>query len=194
MALRGEQRLTTITSDEALISHAIVENDTQAFDRLVQRYHSRVRGWLRYLCRDAAVADDLAQETFFKAWRRLSSFKGNGSFEAWLFTIARNEFLQQHRKSGREAGHLEQLELQASPGAGADDESKYQGESTDANRFLGILGNGEREVMILVYGLGLSHSEASDVSGLPLGTVKSHVRRSVTKIRDRFGLEAFGNG
>ena len=47
--------------------------------------------------------------------------------------------------------------------------------------------------MILVYGIGLSHGEASDVSGLPLGTVKSHVRRSVLKIREQFGLKDFGN-
>ena len=180
-------------ADELLISRAIVDHDTQAFDELVHRYQSRVRGWLRHLARDSALADDLAQETFLRAWRKLSTYKAKGSFEAWLLKIARNEFLQNSRKSGRETGHLERLESEVRTDSGTAESHEYQGEDSDADRFLEILGHDERDIMILVYGIGLSHGEASDVSGLPLGTVKSHVRRSVLKIREQFGLKVFGN-
>ena len=181
-------------ADEHLVSRALVDRDTQAFGELVRRYQSRVRGWLRHLARDAVLADDLAQETFIRAWKKLSAFKGKGSFEAWLLGIARNEFLQHRRKAGREVNRMERLESQTRTALDSGAAQAYQGESSDAHRFLDILGPDERDIMILVYGIGLSHSEASEVSGLPLGTVKSHVRRSVSRIRERFGLEGFGNG
>lgn len=180
-------------ADELLISKAIVDHDTQAFDELVHRYQSRVRGWLRHLAGDSALADDLAQDTFLRAWRKLSTYKAKGSFEAWLLTIARNEFLQNTRKSGRESGRLERLESEVQTDTEAGKSHEYHGEDSDADRFLKILGRDEREIMILVYGIGLSHGEASEISGLPLGTVKSHVRRSVLKIREQFGLEDFGS-
>lgn len=180
-------------ADELLISRAIVDHDTQAFDELVQRYQSRVRGWLRHLARDASLADDLAQETFLSAWRKLSTYKAKGSFEAWLLTIARNEFLQNRRKSGRETDHLQRVESEGKTDTDTSEAQLYHGEASDIDRFLEILGHDERDIMILVYGFGLSHSEASDVSALPLGTVKSHVRRSIVKIREQFGLKGFGN-
>ncbi len=178
-----------VEADELLISRAIADNDTRAFGELVQRYQSRVRGWLRHLARDEALADDLAQDAFIRAWQKLSTFKGAGSFEAWLLGIARNEFLQSCRKSGREARHLDRLAAETKTEADLGATPGLQGESADADRFLEILSQDEREVMILVFAIGLSHSEASDVSGLPLGTVKSHIRRGVSKIREKFGLE-----
>lgn len=179
-------------SDQALIARAIIDNDTKAFNELVQRHQSRVRGWLRHLAGDVALADDLAQETFLKAWRKLASYKSTGSFEGWLLRIARNEFLQSKRKSGRETNRLERLETEARIGMDHHTPA-HHGESTDTDRFLEVLGADERNVMILVYGIGLSHAEASNVTELPLGTVKSHIRRSVLKIREQFGLEEFTN-
>lgn len=180
-------------ADEILISRAIVDNDTQAFDVLVQRHQSRVRGWLRHLSKDALLADDLAQETFLLAWRKLPSYKAKGSFEAWLLTIARNQFLQNVRKTGRESDHLDRYESEASITADSGGPRHNEGANSDAEKLLAVLNHEERDVMILVYGMGYSHSEASVVADLPLGTVKSHVRRSVVKIREHFGLKGFGN-
>ncbi len=180
-------------SDEILVSRAIVGNDTQAFGELVHRHQSRVRGWLRHLARDSALADDLAQETFIRAWQKLATFKGEGSFEAWLLTIARNQFLQNIRKSGRESKHIERLESEVQLVAETSAANELHGENPDAERYLEILGQDERDIMILVYGIGLSHAEASDVTGLALGTVKSHARRSEMKIREQFGLKGFGH-
>ena len=181
------------TADELLISRAIADNDTKAFNELVQRHQSRVRGWLRHLAGDAALADDLAQDTFLKAWRKLATYNATGSFEGWLLRIARNEFLQSRRKSGREAGHLERLESEVQSDSDSSELPKHHGEGSDSDRFLEILGPDERDIMILVYGIGLSHAEASHVSGLALGTVKSHVRRSVLKIREQFDLDGLNN-
>lgn len=177
--------------NEELISRALVLQDAAAFDELVVRNQSRVRGWLRHLAGDAALADDLAQETFLRAWRKLGTFKATGSFEAWLLTIARNEFLQHVRKSGREAHRMDELrhatetDETANGGAGLSSEA----EQHDLNRVLRMLKPEERDLMILVYGLGLTHSEASEVSGMPVGTVKSHVRRGAARVRERVHFE-----
>lgn len=68
-------------TDAELIARALVTDDRAAFGLLVQRHHSAVRQFLRHLTRgDAALADDLAQETFVQAWRSLARFHGGSAF------------------------------------------------------------------------------------------------------------------
>lgn len=174
-------------SNEELISRALILKDAQAFDQLVLRNQSRVRSWLRHLAHgDAALADDLAQETFLRAWRKLGTFKASGSFEAWLLTIARNEFLQHVRKSGREANRIDELRQTVETDRAADEHMASSGvEQHDMGRVLRMLKPEERDLMILVYGIGLTHSEASEVSGMPVGTVKSHIRRGAARVREQ---------
>ena len=178
-------------SNEELISRALILKDAQAFDQLVLRNQSRVRSWLRHLAKgDAALADDLAQETFLRAWRKLGTFKASGSFEAWLLTIARNEFLQHVRKSGREANRIDELRQSVETDRAADGHMTSTGvEQHDMGRVLRMLKPEERDLMILVYGIGLTHTEASEVSGMPVGTVKSHIRRGAARVREQASHE-----
>ena len=86
--------------EHSLIVRARSGTDNQAFGRLVAIYQSPIRGFLRRLAAgDEALADDLAQDTFLTAYRRISSFRGEGSFQGWLFRIAYTSFLQHRRKS-----------------------------------------------------------------------------------------------
>ena len=79
-------------SDQALITRVTVFGNRRAFDTLVSRHQSPLRRFLQNLTGgDSALSDDLAQETFIKAWTQLASFKNKSSFETWLFRIA---FLQ----------------------------------------------------------------------------------------------------
>ncbi|CAN5215702.1 RNA polymerase sigma factor [soil metagenome] len=179
--------------DAELIARSLIYRDTAAFDELVKRHQSGVRGWLRHFSDDVGIADDIAQDTFLRAWRKLDTYKASGCFFAWLLTIARNEFLQHHRKSGREEKRRQALAAGKAPVNGPANSSVVEARH-DVERFLAVLKPDERDAMLLVYGFGLSHSEASDVSGLPLGTVKSHVRRGATKIRQHFGLKVDERG
>lgn len=88
-----------MSSDEELVARAVAARDQAAFGELVRRHQSRVRNWLRQLTRNAATADDIAQEAFIKAWNKLDSFSGQGRFAAWLMKIAYTEFLMSDRKS-----------------------------------------------------------------------------------------------
>ncbi len=138
-----------------------------------------VRAQLRRLVKgDAASADDLAQETFLLAWRKLHQFRGEASFGTWLYRIAYSCFLQATRRRQRPA--------EASVGDANEPPRSVSGSVAlrlDMERALESLSDPEQAVLLHVAQLGLSHEEAAYVLSLPLGTVKSHARRGKDKLR-----------
>ena len=97
-------------ADSDLIARVLANDDRNAFGELVRRYQSDVRQFLRRLTRDdAARADDLAQETFVKAYRSLRQFHGDAKFSSWLYRIAHRSFLNDLRK--RRESQILQLAL-----------------------------------------------------------------------------------
>ena len=168
-------------SDEELVARVVAAGDSTAFETLVRRHQSKVRNWLRQLTRDPARADDLAQDTFIRAWQRLRTFEGRGKFASWVMKIAFNSFLQARRRPdyGTTVALTEREEEVVVPFT----------EAPDVDKMLAVLGTDERHVMILCYAHGMSHGDVSEVLDLPLGTVKSHAQRAKTKIRERFGIE-----
>jgi len=171
-------------TDEELVARTVAGRDQAAFGELVRRHQSTVRNWLRQLARNPATAEDLAQETFIKAWNKLDTFGGQGRFAAWLMKIAYTEFLMSHRKAKGEQRLAAALE--AATEASVHDPSGEESAAADLERMLAILSEEERTMMVLCYAVGLSHSEASEVTGIPVGTVKSHISRGKEKIGQRF--------
>ena len=175
-------------SDEALVASVVTAKDAAAFEALVRRHQSKVRNWLRQLTRDSARADDLAQETFIRAWERAHTFTGRGKFASWLLKIAYNSYLQSLRGDARRARLVAKAasaaEGEAAPGRGD--------EWPDVAKMLDVLSADEQRVLVLCYAHGLSHSEIASVIDMPIGTVKSHLQRAKTKIRDRFALDPTG--
>jgi RNA polymerase sigma-70 factor (ECF subfamily) len=176
-------------TDEALAAEAAACRDEAAFAELLRRHQGRVRGYLAKVSGNHALADDLAQDTFIRAWDRLASYRGSGHFSAWLMKIAHNEFLQSLRRSQRDRRLSERLAdgtageaSPASPGAQPD------AGVTDLPRLLSVLSEEERAVMVLSYAYGYSHAEIVEVTGLPLGTVKSHIHRGRARVRAAFEI------
>jgi RNA polymerase sigma-70 factor (ECF subfamily) len=182
-------------TDQALVADAVVCRDQAAFGELVRRHQGRVRGYLGRVARDPALADDLAQETFIRAWDRLAGFRGTGNFAAWLMKIAHNEFLQSLRRSARDRRLTERYEQeQSDPELPSTQGGRQDARVTDLPRFLSILSEEERAVLLLSYAYGYSHSEIVTVTGLPLGTVKSHIQRGRARVQERFGLREGADG
>ena len=147
------------------------------FERQVREHQSRVRAFLRRLTRgDAALADDLAQETFLEAHRKLDQYRGEGSFASWLCGIAWSRFLMERRKRKEEP--LAEIDEQASADPRLSSEAKL-----DLERAMARLSAEERAALTLCYALGHSHGEAAAILSLPLGTVKSHVLRGREKLK-----------
>jgi RNA polymerase sigma-70 factor (ECF subfamily) len=173
--------------DHELVARAVAQHDSAAFGELVRRHQSQVRNFLRKLTRDFVLADDLAQDAFLHAWDKLHTYSGKGTFIGWLLKVAYTTFLQSKRKSSRYGEILEEV--------GHDTEVRgnqrtVQSEDiTDLDKFLAVLTEEERAVMILSYACGLSHREIGDAANLPIGTVKSVIFRGKEKIRESFDIE-----
>lgn len=179
-------------SDNELVAQVVAQQDTRAFGELVRRHQSQVRNFLRKLSRDYVLADDLAQDAFLHAWDKLHTFTGQGSFIGWLLKVAYTTFLQSKRKSRR------YVEILAEVGDDADTRgSRYTEDSdeiSDLDKFLAVLTEEERAVMILSYACGLSHREIGDAANMPIGTVKSIIFRGKEKVRESFGIEDHNYG
>jgi len=174
-------------TDEALAREA-KRGSSRAFESLVRRNQSLVRGFLRRLCSgDAALADDLAQETFVMAWRRIGSFEAKGAFKGWLCRIAYTQFLQ-NRRSAKASTRREEA-VMAEAQTVHDDRGAAEAR-LDLDRVLAVLSPEQRAAVALCYGEGMSHAEAAEALGLPLGTVKSHVVRGRAKVLAEFGEAA----
>lgn len=138
-----------------------------------------VRAQLRRLLHgNNAEADDLAQETFLLAWRKLHQFRGEARFSTWLYRIAYSCFLQDRRKRSAAAEDID---------AGTLDQRTTPHDATemrlDVDRAMRRLSAPEQTVLLHVVQLGLSDNEAAYVLAMPLGTVKSHARRGKDKLR-----------
>ena len=150
-----------------------------AFGELVRRHGSAVRALLRRMGADPALADDLAQDAFLAAFERVAEFRGEGSFVAWVRRIAARLYVKRWRRASRtEVLADSENETAGEGGAGAE-------ALLDLDEALRGLPKAERMCVSLCYGAGFSHAEAAEVLNAPLGTVKSHVKRGLDRLRVR---------
>jgi RNA polymerase sigma factor (sigma-70 family) len=166
-------------TDADLVARVLVDDDQHAFGELVRRHQSPVRGLLRQLTRtDAALADDLAQQTFLRAYKNIRSFRGEARFSTWLYRIAYNCFREDARRRKELVGiDEEQLQTQHDPQI-ADPALRH-----DLMHALSSLPLNERSAILLCCQNGLSHDEAARVLDIPLGTVKTNVLRGREKLK-----------
>jgi len=165
--------------DVELCSYAAA-GEGRAFGELARRHGSAVRYLLRRMGAQPAEADDVAQDAFLTAFQRIAEFRGEGTFAAWLKRIAARQYLRRLQKERR----LSELAQE-----GGEDEGEVSAGDADhridLDEAMKVLSKAERMCVSLCFGAGLSHSEAAEALNLPLGTVKSHVKRGLEKLRAR---------
>ena len=163
-------------SDIALVTQVAVFHNKRAFDTLVRKYQSPVRRFfLNQTLGDEQLSDDLAQETFIKAYTNITKFRGISSFSTWLFRIAYNVHYDYRRKKS--------LECRVDSGEFA----TYTLNSTlkmDIYNALSLLKNEERTCITLQLIDGYPIDKISEITGIPENTVKSHLRRGKEKLTD----------
>lgn len=155
--------------------------DRRAFGELVRRHGSAVRGLLRRMGADHSLADDIAQDAFLAAFEQIAEFRGEGAFQGWVKRIAARLYVKRWRRDSRVDVMAEPPEQDAdlvSDASGAADR-------IDLDEALRSLSPVERLCVSLCYGGGLSHAEAALALNTPLGTIKSHVKRGLDKLRLR---------
>lgn len=164
-----------------LIARCALGDDRRAFGTLVEAYQGEIRRFfLNLTFGDAALSDDLAQETFIKAYTSIRSFKGLSKFSTWLYRIAYNEFYSYSRKR-----HEERLDEDNKKEYGNDAIDSYEHDTNvklDINTAMQKLNETERSIVTLYYLQDISIKRITEITGLPEGTIKSHLSRARTKM------------
>ncbi len=163
-------------SDSDRLAESAAKGDVAAFAELVRSHQGKLRAFLRRMARgDFALADDLAQETFLEAYRKIEQFRAEGTFASWLFQIGYSRYLMHARKhklepldDAREPSHETEAALHA---------------KLDLETAMAKLQPAKRAALTLCFAQGYSHEDAAKIMGIPLGTLKSHVARGREEVR-----------
>ena len=162
-------------SDLELVARVLDRDDRRAFAELVQRHQASVRGLLRRLTAgDAALSDDLAQQVFLTAWRKLATWRGGSRLSTWLYRIAWNAWASQARRAPP---------VEPPPPEPARPTDDAVLDHRDLTRALAHLRPEERTALAVTYGQELTHQEAAELLGCPLGTLKTNLLRGKEKLR-----------
>ncbi|MDD3038418.1 sigma-70 family RNA polymerase sigma factor [Bacteroides sp.] len=165
-------------NDLSLVAQVLVLKNTKAFDQLVQKYQSPIRRFFLHLtCGDRELSDDLAQDTFIKAYTNLASFRNLSNFSTWLYRIAYNVFYD-YIRSRKETADLETREIDAMNCT----EQENIGQKMDIYRSLKVLKAVERTCITLFFMEDISIDKIAGIMGIPAGTVKSHLSRGKEKL------------
>ena len=164
-------------SPEAILAGLARTGDRDAFAELVKRRQAWIRNLMRRCCNDATLADDLAQQVFMQAWKNIPQLQRVSRFGAWLKRTAINVWLQYLRKSDPLKHADASVDTRPAPqDAGST--------AIDLNRALATLSDHVRLCIVLSYHEQMTHGEIADLTGMPLGTVKSHIRRGTQRLQE----------
>ena len=158
--------------------------DKEAFAELFDYFAPRVKAYLRRLNLDDSAAEDLAQEVMIVLWHKAHLFDpAKSSLGTWLFRVARNRRIDVIRRD--KSGLLDPDEpmLQPSGEEPADEQMDAEQRDERVRSAMASLPEEQIELVRLAFFLGLSHSQISDKTGLPLGTVKSRIRLAFGRLR-----------
>jgi RNA polymerase sigma-70 factor (ECF subfamily) len=157
--------------------------DPSAFRALYDAHVGRVHALCLRLAGDGALAEELTQDVFVRAWDQLGTFRGESTFSTWLHRVAVNEVMGRFRSRGRRGRHesAEDLELlDPPPGSGAE-----AGRSMDLDQAIAGLPDGARRVFVLHDVEGYQHEEIAQMTGIAAGTSKAQLHRARRLLRER---------
>lgn len=162
---------------EVLIASLAASGDRHAFAELVRRRQVWVRSLLRRCSGDANLADDLSQQVFLRAWRKISQLREAEKFGSWLKQMTINEWLQYIRKNDALRGAKGEEEITMSQ----EDKTSI---GMDLDRAMALLPGAVSLCIALSYHERMTHEEIAKLTGIQVGTVKSHVRRGSARLRE----------
>jgi RNA polymerase sigma-70 factor (ECF subfamily) len=161
---------------DTLVIALACAGDDSAFAEVLHRRQARVRKFMYHLCRQTALGDDLAQQVFLTAWRSLGRLRSATAFDGWLKRIMVNVWLQEIRR-----GKLVTVsDIELADLASRNDSTAVR---MDLDAALSTLPPEMRLCVVLAYNEGMSHPQIVELTGLPLGTVKSHIARGAARLR-----------
>ncbi len=171
--------MLTKVEEIKLLAQCVLADNRDAFGRIVEAYRNDiVRFFLNLTLGNDALSDDLAQETFIKAYLSIRSFKGMSRFRTWLYRIAYNEYYAWLRKR-----HEERLDADMPVDNLLSERAEAVNEAAiDVQTAMRLLTEQQRVVVTLFYIDDLPVRKIVDITGMPSGTVKSHLSRAKARL------------
>ncbi|MDD5184780.1 MAG: RNA polymerase sigma factor [Paludibacter sp.] len=177
------------TDDIRWVTQVALFGDKSAFDKLTCKYQSPIRRFfLNLTSGDGQLSDDLAQETFIKAYLNISAFKGISGFSTWLYRIAYNVFYD----SVRAQKHYADIEEQVIDSQ-YQTHNEFSAEKLDIYKALKMLRKEEQSAVLLFYMEDKTHNEIAKIMNCPLGTVKTYILKGKEKLAVYLTKEGYGN-
>jgi RNA polymerase sigma-70 factor (ECF subfamily) len=180
MSVPGPRQTSTPVAPEAALVARAQRGHADAFETLVRRHKDSVLNLARRMTGDRESAEDIAQETFIKAYRELHRFRGEAAFATWLYRIALNEARQylrgQRRRVARWTRQSEQAAFEAP-------EAEDPAEASPLVGLLQELPQEQREALALFYLQELSLEDIARTLGSPVGTIKARLSRGRERLR-----------
>ena len=170
--------------DEASLVEEARKGDRLAYEKLYRRHRDHVYGLVWRLCGgDPALAEDLLQEAFVRAWQKLESFRGDSRFGTWLHRLSANVALSDRRSRVRRLSRETELEETVERKA-TGHRDVYAGQQMDLERAISRLPERARTVLVLYDIEGYSHAEIAEIAGMAEGSSKAQLHRARKLVRE----------
>lgn len=168
---------------ETQIIASVLSGNTDEYRYLVERYHQGLRYYLQGMLGDAEVADDIAQETFIRAYEKLSQYKPQFAFSTWLYRIGSNMALQ-YMKKKKPTSIEDFVEVIPDDKPSAGEEFDKTSERKRVRQAVMNLSDDYRQVVTLYYWQGMSYEQIADVLERPIGTIRTWLHRAKEDLRE----------
>ncbi len=177
-----------LQDDENLI-RLITEGQSAALGALYDRYGRLVFSLAFQVTNDAAVAEEITQEVFLQIWNKAGSYQAaQGKVTTWITSVARHRAIDSLRRRGaRPEGHQVDFEDNEAPElvdpTGVEEQVEFSQRSRTVRQAIAQLPPEQQKALALAYFKGLTHQEIADLTGEPLGTVKTRIRLAMLKLK-----------
>jgi RNA polymerase sigma-70 factor (ECF subfamily) len=174
--------------DESLI-RLITEGQSAALGALYDRYGRLVFSLAYQVTNDSAVAEEITQEVFLQIWNKATSYQSaQGKVTTWITSVARHRAIDSLRRRGaRPEGHQVDFEDREGPElvepTGVEEQVEFSQRSQAVRRAMTQLPREQQKALALAYFKGLTHQEIAQLTGEPLGTVKTRIRLAMLKLK-----------
>jgi RNA polymerase sigma-70 factor (ECF subfamily) len=177
------------TEDIRWVTQVALFGDKSAFDKLTCKYQSPIRRFFVNLTAgDTQLSDDLAQETFIKAYLNIAAFKGISGFSTWLYRIAYNVYYDSVRAQKKYAD-INEYEIDNLHQT----QNEFSAEKMDIYKALKLLRKEEQTAVLLFYMEDKTHPEIAKIMDCPLGTVKTYILKGKEKLTVYLTKAGYGN-
>ena len=188
--LRDSGAVSPAALEDAALLARVSTGDEAALEVLYQRYGGACFSLARRIIDDPQLAEDVVQQVFLALWQGTGYDPARGAVSTWLLSVTHHKAVDAVRREGNRRKRLasEQALLEvAAAGPGPDDETWLRLRADRTREALRLLPSEQREVLLLAYYGGYTQREIADLTGLPLGTVKSRTLAAMRRLREQLG-------